>query len=199
MRTLRALKSWPVASRRAALATLGLVVLAASLAAAGCSLLPFGRPSGSAGEDPVTPGSGQGEVALLLYFADSQAMYLLPEDRTVSAGPDDTYETLVVKELIAGPKVEGHGRTIPEGTKLLSLEIVDGVAYVNFSKEMQTNHWGGSTGEMFTIYSIVNSLTESPNVKAVQFLIEGQRVESLVGHADTTKPIERRDDMISGG
>ncbi len=185
--------------KRAVVTVLALVILAASLATSGCSLLPFGRPAGSAGEVPVAPGSGQGEVALRLYFADSEAMYLEPEDRTVKTGPDDTYETLVVKELIAGPKVEGHGRTIPEGTRLLSLEIADGVAYVNFSKEIQTNHWGGSTGEMFTIMSIVDSLTESPNVRAVQFLIEGQRVESLVGHADTTSPIERNESIISGG
>ncbi len=178
-----------------------LVAVVAATIASGCSLLPFGRPSGASGEDPVIPGAGglpPGAVVLRLYFADSQAMYLVPEDRTVvPTGPDDTYEAMAVKELIAGPTVEGHGRTIPEGVKLLSLEIVDGVAYVNFSKEIQTNHWGGSTGEMFTIFSVVNSLTESPNVKSVQFLIEGQRVESLVGHADTTKPIERNEDIIS--
>lgn len=176
-----------------------LAVVAVAVAFSGCSLLPFGRPTGDANEPPVTPGAGQQRVDLRLYFADSQAMYLEPEDRTVTARPEDTYQTLVIRELIDGPAVEGHGRTIPEGTKLLSLEIVDGVAYVNFSKEIQTNHWGGSTGEMFTIYSIVNSLTESPEVTAVQFLIEGQRVESLVGHADLTKPIERNEDLISGG
>lgn len=178
---------------------LGLAMLLISGAIAGCSLLPFGRPGSGPGEDPVSPDPGQGEIVLRLYFGDTEAMYLLPEDRTVTASQGQTYEELVVNELIAGPRLEGHTRTIPEGTKLLSLEIVDGVAYVNFSKEIQTNHWGGSTGEMFTIMSVVNSLTESPNVTAVQFLVEGQRVESLVGHADTTVPIGRHEDIIGGG
>ena len=178
---------------------LALAVLLTAVALTGCSLLPFGRPSGKTGEDPVTPGPGQGEMVLRLYFGDKQAMYLLPEDRTVTAPAGKTYEQLVIEELITGPKLADQVRTIPPEAKLLSLEIVEGVAYVNFSIEIQTKHWGGSTGELFTIYSIVNSLTESPNVTAVQFLIEGKRVESLVGHVDATKPIERNADMISGG
>jgi len=176
---------------------LALATILVATALSGCSLLPFGRPS-AGGEDPVPPGPGEGEVALVLYFADSQAMFLEPEERIVRAEEGRSYAELVVNELIAGPQVEGHGRTIPDGTRLLSLDIVDGVAYVNFSREIQTNHWGGSTGEMFTIMSVVNSLTEDPDITAVQFLVEGQRVESLVGHADTTVPIERNESVISG-
>jgi spore germination protein GerM len=167
-------------------------------AVSGCSLLPFGRPSAGPGEDPITPGPGQGEVALILYFADSDAMYLVPEERVVTVG-GESYAQLVIRELLAGPRTAGLGKTIPDGVQLLSIEIVEGVAFVNFSREIQTNHWGGSTGEMFTIMSVVNSLTEDPGITAVQFLIEGQRVESLVGHADTTVPIERHEDIIRGG
>lgn len=179
----------------------GLMVVLAVVAtgAAGCALLPFGRPSGQAGEQPVPPQPDPGQVVVRLYFADSQAMYLLPEDRTVTAAEGETYESLAVRELIAGPRLEGHGRTIPEETKLLSIELREGVAYVNFSKEIQTNHWGGSTGEMFTLMSIVNSLTEKPDITAVQLLIEGTRVESLAGHVDTTVPLERNEDLIAGG
>lgn len=183
-------RAWVV---RAALAA----ILAGSLAS-GCSLLPLGRPSGGAGETPVAP-PGQGEVTLLLYFGDKQAMYLLPEKRTVRLAQDETYDERAVKELIAGPKAEDHVRTIPPEAQLLSLEIVEGVAYVNFSKEIQTKHWGGSTGEMFTIMSVVDTLTENPSIKAVQFLVEGKRVESLVGHADTTRPIERNESLIKSG
>ncbi|MCL6580082.1 MAG: GerMN domain-containing protein [Firmicutes bacterium] len=185
--------------KRLTVAALAVAVLVSAAALTGCSLLPFGRPSGDTGEAPVSPGPGEGEIVARLYFGDKEAMWLLPEDRTVKADPGKTYEQVVVEQLIAGPKLEGHVRTIPEGVQLLSLEIVEGVAYVNFSKEIQTKHWGGSTGEMFTIMSVVNSLTESPNVKAVQFLVEGKRVESLVGHADTTKPIERNEDLIKKG
>jgi germination protein M len=175
-----------------------LVVVVAAGLLGGCSLLPFGRPSAE-GEVPVPPGPGEDEVRLVLYFADSQAMYLEPEERVVRAAEGQSYAELVIQELIAGPREAGHGKTIPDGTELMSLDIVDGVAYVNFSREIQTNHWGGSTGEIFTIMSVVNSLTEDPSITAVQFLVEGQRIESLVGHMDTTEPIERDESLIRGG
>lgn len=186
--------------RRKVVVVLVLVAVLAGLGAlaSGCSLLPFGRTADDDGQ-PITPGPGQGEVELLLYFGDTDAMYLLAERRIVTLAPGETYEQRAVRELIAGPRVEGHVRTIPPEAQLLSLEIVEGVAYVNFSKEIQTKHWGGSTGEMFTILSIVNTLTENPDITSVQFLIEGRRVESLVGHADTTKPIERNPDLIKPG
>jgi len=67
-------------------ATMLLAAVMMVTAVSGCSLLPFGRPSAGPGEDPITPGPGQGEVALILYFADSDAMYLVPEERVVTVG-----------------------------------------------------------------------------------------------------------------
>lgn len=172
------------------------LALAASVLLSGCSLLPFGRPSGP-DETPVTPGPGADEVALVLYFADSQAMFVEAEERVVKADDNLGYAELAIRELIAGPQGEGHGKTIPDGTRLLSLDVVDGVAFVNFSSEFQANHWGGSSGEAMTIYSVVNTLTEEPSITAVQFLVEGQRIESLSGHFDTTVPIERDEAIIA--
>ncbi len=175
-----------------------LVVVVAAGLLSGCSLLPFG-PRSAEDDGTDAPGLGEGEVRLVLYFGDSQAMYLEPEERVVRAGEGESYAELVIRELIAGPREAGHSRTIPDGTKLLSLDIVDGVAYVDFSRELQTNHWGGSAGELFTIMSVVNSLTEDPSITAVQFLVEGRRVESIAGHIDTTGPIERDESLIRGG
>lgn len=183
-------------SRLLGITLLTLIFLSTALVS-GCSLLPFGRPSGD-GENPVTPGPGDDEVVLVLYFADSQALYLEAEERVVKADDEMGYGTLAVRELIAGPQGEGHGKTIPDGTKLLSLDVVDGVAFVNFSREFQTNHWGGSSGEAMTIFSVVNTLTEDPAITAVQFLVEGQRIESLAGHFDATVPFERDEAIIAG-
>jgi germination protein M len=172
-----------------------LVVFVLAAAGAGC-ILPQAQPG--TGRDT---GSGDGaaagnQVTVVLYFPDSQAMYLEREEQTVEAAQGETYEVLAVKALIEGPAVEGHGKVIPEGTELLSLEIVEGVAYVDFSEEFVKNHWGGSAGETMTIFSVVNTLTESPNVRAVMFLVEGEKLESLAGHIDITGPIERNEDII---
>ncbi|WP_066636678.1 GerMN domain-containing protein [Desulfolucanica intricata] len=139
----------------------------------------------------------ENKVKVTLYFADDQAQYLIPEDREVVKG-NETIEEVVVNELIKGPSDPKHGRTIPEGTKLDSINIAGEVAYVSFSKELKTNHWGGSAGELMTVYSIVNSLTALEGIKEVQILIEGKKLETL-GNMDLSIPLKPSLELLPGG
>ena len=98
----------------------------------------------------------------------------------------------LIEELIRGP----YGvlvRTIPEGTKLNSVYLLsDGTLVTDFSREIQTLHTGGTTGEILTVYSIVNSLAMNfAQVETVQILIDGDEVETLVGHLDLEQPLTR--------
>lgn len=123
-----------------------------------------------------------------LYFSDENAEYLNAEEREL----DELTAESLLNALIDGPKNDANRKTIPEGTKLIDVKIKDGVAYANFSKELTEKHWGGSTGEMHTIYSIVNTLALEPklNIDSVQILIDSEIMESLAGHMDTTGPIK---------
>lgn len=145
---------------------------------------------------PVNPQPTKEKVEITLYFGDDQAMYLKPEKRSVEKGGKPMAQ-LFVEELIKGPQVKGLNRTIPAETKLLSLEIVDGVAFVNFSKEMKTKHWGGSAGEAMTSQSVVQTLTQLPDIKKVQFLIEGEKEEAIWGHGYTGEPISPAENIIA--
>ena len=49
--------------------------------------------------------------------------------------------------------------------------------------------------EIFTIYSIVNSLTELDTVASVQFLVEGEKKEAL-SHMALNEPIARNSGII---
>ncbi|HHV94009.1 MAG TPA: GerMN domain-containing protein [Firmicutes bacterium] len=143
-------------------------------------------------------GSPQDEgesLFITLYFSDGEAMYLRPELRVVD-DPDADRAALVIGELIRGPQRKGLVRTVPPTVSLRKVWVEDGVAYVDFSREFQTEHWGGSAGDTFTLFSVVNSLTELPGIEAVQFLIEGEIEEAVLGHTDTTAPIRRREDLI---
>ena len=94
--------------------------------------------------------------------------------------------------MINGAKNRKLISPIPKGTKLLGIEINSkGLAYVNFSKELLTNHPGGSSSEIMTINSVVNSLTESlPGVKEVQFLVDGKRFNTIAGHINCKFPFK---------
>lgn len=136
-----------------------------------------------------------------LYFSDVEGMGLEAEKRRVKKGPARTLEARVkeaVDALIKGP--EGAlTPTIPEGTRLLSVEIKGTTAYVNFSSALARNHPGGSSGELQTIYSIVNTVTLNyPEAEAVQILVEGGKKKTLAGHIRIDLPLFPNKKMIKG-
>jgi germination protein M len=133
-------------------------------------------------------------VEVNLYFSDSQAMYLVPEKRKISQIPSLARQAVI--ELIKGPESSDFYRTIPEGTQVNEVYIADDIAYIDLSEEIFKNHPGGSSGELMTVYSIVNTLTEIPPIKGVQLLVEGNEMESLVGHVDISLPLLRDEDWI---
>lgn len=164
--------------------------LLALLLAAGClGKEPSKRTGEGENKPPISDEPQETTVEVTLYFADDQAMQLVKEKRKVTKG-DEPLEEVVIRELIKGPAQPGHNRTVPEETKLLSVSVVDGVAYVNFSKEFKTKHWGGSTGETMTLMSVTRTLCELEGIEKVQFLLEGDKMDTLAGHVDTSEPLE---------
>jgi germination protein M len=133
-------------------------------------------------------------VEVNLYFSDSQAMYLIPEKRKIPQIPSLARQA--VNELIKGPENSDFYRTIPEGTQVNEVYIADDIVYIDLSEEIFKNHPGGSSGELMTVYSIVNTLTEISPIKGVQILVEGNEMESLVGHVDISMPLLRDEDWI---
>jgi len=133
-------------------------------------------------------------IEVNLYFSDSQAMYLVSEKRKIP--PTTSLVKQVVVELIKGPDSSDLYSTIPEGTRVNEVYIADDIVYVDLSEEVFKNHPGGSSGELMTVYSIVNSLTEISPIKGVQILVEGNERNSLVGHVDISMPLLRDEDWI---
>lgn len=177
--------------RRKILLSLTLVgVLAAMLALSGCQSTDVPTQTGS---QPTTK-------TITLYFSDDQAMNLVGETREITIKPsaqmasDEAGE--IVKELIAGPKDPGLIATIPADTQLLGVEVAEGIATVDFSEELRSNHPGGSSGELMTLYSLVNSLTEVTGIKQVQIQIHGADLDTLAGHVDLTQPLTRDESRI---
>jgi spore germination protein GerM len=135
---------------------------------------------------------------VLLYFSDSEGEFLIGEKRGIlkkNEVKEEAKETIF--ELLKGPKGK-LTPTLPPRTKLLTLQINDvGVVKVNFNSVLSKDHPGGSTAEMMTVYSIVNSLALNfPQIKRVQILIEGKPIESIAGHLSLKQPIPPKPDLI---
>lgn len=142
-------------------------------------------------EEPTTPVDSK-EVTL--YFANEEYIQtgneslekMIPEKRTIDI-KDISIEEAVIKELMNGPKSDGVRTVIPATAKILGVEVTDGTAFVDFAQEGLN---GGSLEETFTINQIVASLIELDTVDRVQFLIDGEIGDSLMGHYSIEEPFE---------
>lgn len=123
----------------------------------------------------------------VLKTSDSD-VYLAPE--TVKVKPGTDRHEAAVLELLETSRWEGESKNlIPQGTKLLSLDVQDGVAVVNFSREFVDNFNGGARLEALTIHSVVHTLAQFEDVQSVRILVEGEKLGTLGGHLDTSEPI----------
>jgi spore germination protein GerM len=98
----------------------------------------------------------------------------------------DTLARALLAALEAGPKSAAATQAIPERLVIRQVHVRDGVAYVDFSRAGLS---GGSLEEALLVKTIVRTLAGVPQVRAVQFLVEGKTPETLMGHVTTTKPI----------
>ena len=129
--------------------------------------------------------------SVVLYFSDEEGEYLLGEKREIlKKGSMKEEAKEVVEELTRGSKKKLIP-TLPAQTKVLALDIDErGVARVSFNGALTRYHPGGSSAEIMTVYSVVNSLVLNfPEIKQVQILIEGKEIDSITGHLSLSKPI----------
>jgi len=144
------------------------------------------------------PGEAAEGATVTLYFPD-RALTLAgfdgefgitrPVQRTVDAEGD--LVEAAVEELIRGPLPEDGevAAGIPPTARLLGMEVEGGVARLDFSEEFARDHWGGTQGLTQTVQSIVYTLTEFPEIDAVQVLVNGEPWDD--GHMVWEDPIGR--------
>ncbi|MCS7233220.1 MAG: GerMN domain-containing protein [Synergistetes bacterium] len=123
---------------------------------------------------------------IYLYLPDSQYAKLVEGTREIV---ESSIEEMV-KDLF---KIlsESRERVIPQGVELKHVFVGKGVLFLDFSSEIIKNHPGGSNAELMTIYSIVNSVCKSfPEIRMVQFLVDGKVLDTLKGHVDISLPLE---------
>lgn len=140
---------------------------------------------------PQTPEPGPpAETKLItLFFASEEDSLLHPETREVPASGSAAEEAKrVIEELIKGSE-RGYLSPFPPETRLRQLFITrEGVAYVDFSRDIMDKHLSGSSAELATVYSIVNSLAFNfKPIKKVFILVEGEEKETLGGHISLSK------------
>lgn len=120
---------------------------------------------------------------------------LVSEKRTIIAGSPDIAVKNAVQELLKGPTQSYHFPLIPAGTKLLNVETYENIAEIDLSQEFLENSLDTRILDEYIIYSIVNTLTEIPEIEGVIFYIEGIRIK-VYGNVDLSVPAIRDKEYI---
>jgi hypothetical protein len=119
-----------------------------------------------------------GENALLQEFAVSMP----------ASGETDLDMCALLRRYLEGPPGPGQFLAFPEQARLRAAFLVDGQAVVDLTGPVRTG--GGTSTEAARVYGIVQTLhANTPEIKSVRILVDGQEVETLLGHLDLSRPL----------
>lgn len=127
---------------------------------------------------------------VVLYFVAPTGLQLSAEERKIAGCNDERQCIAQTLDALADGSVDLQA-VIPARTRVLGVEIVQGLATINFSRELSDHHPGGSLSELLSVYSLANTLRVNfPYLRSFQFLVDGKKRATLRGHVDISRPIE---------
>ncbi len=132
------------------------------------------------------------KIRARLFYLSEDGLRLQPVDGEVPFGEGTLEQGRKLTTALLQPAPEPFVSAIPRGTTLKGFYLSpEGVAFVDLSAEAGGAH-PGSLDEIFTVYSIVNTLTDNlPAIAAVQLLVDGRQVDTLAGHVDVRRPVAK--------
>ena len=156
---------------------------------------PAAPVGGGAADRPTTGGALT--VSTLFYVSDD-GMRLVGSPLRLARRANPTAQARAILEAQLAEPPAPLLSPIPAGTALRAVYLTeDGDAFVDLTEEIVLGHSGGSREELFTVYAIVNALTMNlAAVDAVQILVDGVEVDTLVGHVDLQRPLRRNLDLL---
>jgi len=137
--------------------------------------------------DGSPPGDHTMKVTLWFGYA---GQYLVPVTRFVPRNVNPP--VAAVEALIQGPLDRGQlSATLPQGTRLLGLRVSDALCTVDLSSEMMRRLPEGTAAIRMAVDSVVRTLTEFPDIRRVEILVEGKRGSRIGGNLPFDGVFER--------
>lgn len=188
-----------MARRTALLAVLTIVALAAVWG--GFQVLPRWLQSGpDTASSPAattaaaaTPAAAERKIKATLYYVAEDGVSMAAAEREIPFAEAVGAQARSIIEAQLANAPAPLGSAIPAGTTLRSVFVTErGEAFVDLSGEVTAKHPGGVLEEIFTVYAIVNALTVNlPAIIRVQILVNGHEADTLAGHLDLRRPLEK--------
>ena len=147
------------------------------------------------------PPAETAHITATLYYGSSDGRALVPVRRDVPAATSAVDQGRQILAVQFQDAPQPYLQVVPKGTKLRSFYVTDrGDAFVDLSGDVVSAHPGGSLTELLTVYAIVNAVTANlPAVQRVQLLVEGKEVDTIAGHVDVRRPLEKDATLVREG
>lgn len=133
-------------------------------------------------------------VDLHLYYANEDGDGLVSVIEQVTFGNNLPLEKLVLEHLISGSESENARPVLSSSVKVINVTVKDGICYVNLNNRFLSKP--KKISDEVAIYSIVNSLTELPNINKVQFMIDGESEITFGEGIYLSAPFERNLEIV---
>ncbi|WP_251037452.1 GerMN domain-containing protein [Paenibacillus albidus] len=122
-----------------------------------------------------------------VYYTDNQQMDLVAAQAKISFTSDLEKYTEAYKALQTSEKQDQV--SLWGKIELKSLKVEDGQVIIDIHKPEEAQL--GAGGEALAISALTKTFFQFEEVKSLDVLVDGQQVESLMGHVDLEHPITR--------
>lgn len=136
---------------------------------------------------PVENETQKQSQSIEVYYTDSQIMDLVPAKTTINYSDDVEKYTETFKALQSSENTD----LVPLWGKieLKSLKFVEGQIVMDIHKPDEAQL--GAGGESFAITSLAKTYFQFAEVKSIEVLVDGEKVESLMYYVDLLHPMTR--------
>lgn len=139
------------------------------------------QPTASATQSPELP-----TLEVSVYLSDEQLLELIERKVTVEYSNE---EDLLRKTIERLQENDEPNQSLWNGIGIHSVTLIDGVTNVDI--EIPDESRLGAPGEMMLVDSLKETLFQFEFVKGIQLLVQGEQVESLMGHVELDHPLLR--------
>ncbi len=119
--------------------------------------------------------TGINEFDATLYFGSWSTEFLAAAPTRIIRDDTRSQGEQIVRALLEAEPVNGLVNLMPEGTNLLSVDTIEGVCYIDLSKEF-ANIPGGFAAERLAVNALVASVCSIESISSVVLTIEGGSV-----------------------
>jgi len=147
---------------------------------------------------PAPPPAPTARITATLFYGAPDGMSLAPVRVDVPLAEGPVAQGRQILRALLQPPPAPYLAVIPPGTTLRALYLTtSGDAFVDLSAEVSAKHPGGTHAELLTVYAVVNAMTTNlQGVQRVQLLIDGREADSVAGHVDVRRPLERDPSLV---